>query len=70
MVSAIPICGDRHFKEIVERAAKLICTTPKFDELAQEVGLGFHKQGVIPIQNSKYALSPYGQATRSVKLLP
>jgi len=38
--------GDRYFNEIVERAAKLICTTPEFDELAQEVGLGSHQQGV------------------------
>lgn len=38
--------GDRFFNEIVERAAKLICITPEFDELAQEVGLGSHQQGV------------------------
>jgi Putative DNA-binding domain len=38
--------GDRHFSEIVERAAKLICTTPEFDDLAQEVGIGSHKNGV------------------------
>jgi type I restriction-modification system DNA methylase subunit len=38
--------GDRHFTDIVQRAAKLICTTPEFDELAQEVGLGSHEQGV------------------------
>ncbi|KYC34768.1 transcriptional regulator [Scytonema hofmannii PCC 7110] len=37
--------SDRYFNEIVERAVKLICTTPEFDELAQEVGLGSHKQG-------------------------
>jgi Alw26I/Eco31I/Esp3I family type II restriction m6 adenine DNA methyltransferase len=38
--------GDKYFKEIVQRAAQLICTTPEFDELAQEVGLGSHKNGV------------------------
>jgi len=38
--------GDRHFTDIVQRTAKLICTTPEFDELAQEVGLGSHQQGV------------------------
>jgi hypothetical protein len=38
--------GDRFFNEIVQRSAKLICTTPEFDELAQEVGLGSHKNGV------------------------
>ncbi|MEG4965705.1 Eco57I restriction-modification methylase domain-containing protein [Microcoleus sp. B6-A1] len=37
---------DRWFEEIVERAAKLICTTPEFDELAKEVGLGSHRNGV------------------------
>ncbi len=34
------------FSPIVERAAKLICTTPEFDELAAEVGLGNHHNGV------------------------
>ena len=38
--------NDRNFKDIVQRAAKLICTTPEFDELAQEVGLGSHQQGI------------------------
>jgi hypothetical protein len=38
--------GDKYFNEIVDRAAKLICTTPEYDELAQEVGLGSHKNGV------------------------
>ncbi len=38
--------GDKWFSEIVERAAKLICTTPEFDELAKEVGLGSHINGV------------------------
>ncbi|MEQ9239094.1 MAG: putative DNA binding domain-containing protein [Coleofasciculus sp. E2-BRE-01] len=38
--------GEPYFNEIVERAAKLICTTPEFDDLAQEVGLGSHKNGV------------------------
>lgn len=38
--------GDRWFAEIVERAAKLICTTPEFDDLAKDVGLGSHKNGI------------------------
>ncbi|MCL6753797.1 hypothetical protein KBT16_23600 [Nostoc sp. CCCryo 231-06] len=38
--------NDRNFNDIVQRAAKLICTTPEFDELAQEVGLVSHHQGV------------------------
>jgi len=29
---------DAAFAPIVERAAKLICTTPDFDDLAKEVG--------------------------------
>lgn len=38
--------GDEWFSEIVERAAKLICITPEFDELAQKVGIGSHQNGV------------------------
>lgn len=38
--------GDAYFSDIVERAAKLICTTPEFDDLAAEVGLGSHVNGV------------------------
>ena len=33
------------FKRLVRRAAGLICTTPEFDALAREVGLGSHKHG-------------------------
>ncbi|MFZ0962748.1 MAG: hypothetical protein WAO35_17910 [Terriglobia bacterium] len=36
---------DAAFKPIIERAARLICTTPEFDDLAKEVGLGSHKAG-------------------------
>jgi hypothetical protein len=38
--------NDPYFSDIVERAAKLICTTPGFDDLAAEVGLGSHTNGV------------------------
>ena len=38
---------DHAFSPIVERAARLICTTPEFDDLAREVGLGSHKKGVM-----------------------
>jgi hypothetical protein len=31
--------GDRWFDEIVHHAARLICTTPDYDNLAQEIGL-------------------------------
>ena len=34
------------FAPIVERAAKLICTAPAYDDLAAEVGLGSHRNGV------------------------
>lgn len=38
--------GDPALAPIAERAAKLICTTKEFDDLAAEVGLGSHKNGV------------------------
>lgn len=37
---------DEAFAPIVERAGRLICTTPEFDALAKEVGLGSHRKGV------------------------
>ena len=36
---------DPKFAPIVERAARLICTTPEFDSLAKQVGLKSHKDG-------------------------
>ncbi len=45
---------DTRFKPIVTRAAKLICTTPEFDELAKSAGLGSHKDGAtIPTERAK-----------------
>ncbi len=38
--------GDKYFQEIVENAAKLICTTEEFEQLAKEVGIGSYKNGV------------------------
>ena len=38
--------GDPFFDSIVRRAAQLICTAPEFDDLAAEVGLGSHHNGV------------------------
>jgi len=38
--------GDPWFAEIVDRAAKLICTTPEYDELAAAVGLGSHHNSI------------------------
>ena len=37
--------ADKEFAPIVSRAARLICTTPEFDELAQSVGLKDHTAG-------------------------
>jgi hypothetical protein len=37
---------DRIFCSMLERAAKLICTTSEFDDLAKEVGITSHKEGV------------------------
>jgi hypothetical protein len=37
--------ADPAFAPIVERAARLVCTTPEFDDLALEVGLGSHVNG-------------------------
>lgn len=36
-----------HFGLIVQRAARLTCTTPEFDDLAKAVGLKSHKDGAI-----------------------
>jgi hypothetical protein len=40
---------DEWFAPIVHRAARLICTTSEFDELAQEVGLSSHKEGATQV---------------------
>ncbi|MCY4525385.1 MAG: hypothetical protein OXB89_02150 [Anaerolineaceae bacterium] len=46
--------GEPFFDSIVHRAAQLICTTPEFDELAAEVGLGSHHNGVTdPVGRAK-----------------
>jgi Putative DNA-binding domain len=46
--------SDPLFVPIVSRAAKLICTKPEFDDLAREVGLGSHKNGVTdPTERAK-----------------
>ncbi|NNM87404.1 MAG: hypothetical protein HKL95_02665, partial [Phycisphaerae bacterium] len=44
---------DQAFAPIVERSARLICTTPEFDALAKQVGLRSHKDGVTnPVQRA------------------
>jgi hypothetical protein len=37
--------GDQTFKQIVVRAARLICTTPEFDTMAKSVGMTGYKAG-------------------------
>lgn len=37
------------FMLIITRAARLICTTPEFDELARAAGLGGHRDGVTEL---------------------
>ena len=45
---------DAAFRPIVRRAARLICTTPEFDDLAKKVGLGSHKDGATdPVERGK-----------------
>lgn len=38
--------NDPAFAPIAERSARLVCTTPEFDDLAKEVGIKSHKQSV------------------------
>jgi hypothetical protein len=42
----VPRKGTKYDAKIIDRVARLICTTPEFDDLAKEVGLGSHKNGV------------------------
>jgi hypothetical protein len=39
--------SDELFTPVLERAARLICITPEFDDLAKDVGLESHKAGII-----------------------
>ena len=43
----VPRIEEMHkqFESITHRAARLICTTPEFDDLAKSVGLKSHKDG-------------------------
>ncbi len=46
--------GDPYFSNIVELTAQLICISPEFNNLAKEVGLGSHKNGVTdPVERAK-----------------
>jgi hypothetical protein len=45
---------DPEFAPIVERAARLVCTTPEFDDLAREAGLGSHAAGATdPVERGR-----------------
>ena len=41
--------ADSQFSLIVARAARLICTTPEFDDLAKAVGLESHRNGATDL---------------------
>ena len=46
--------SDAGFASIVARAAKLICTTPEYDELARAVGLGSYQAGETdPVERAR-----------------
>ena len=52
----VPRLGEKDpaFQTIVDRAARLICTTPEFDDLAHEVGLGSHRKGATdPVERAR-----------------
>src|SRR4030042_400242 len=45
---------DEVFGQIAKRVARLICTTPEFDDLAKEVGLKRHKDGATdPVERAR-----------------
>jgi hypothetical protein len=54
---------DAAFGPIVERAARLICTTPEFDDLAREVGLRPHP-GPLPKGEGKYGATDPAERAR------
>ena len=41
--------GDPYFGGLVERAARLICTTPEYDALAAAAGIADHRAGVTDV---------------------
>jgi hypothetical protein len=53
---SVPRLSEFHpqFSPIVRRAARLICTTPEFDDLAQSVGLkGYHDGATDPHERAQ-----------------
>jgi hypothetical protein len=58
LINQLPVpslaSSGKSFDAIVERAAKLVCTTPEFDDLAKGVGLKSYKDGVTdPTERGK-----------------
>lgn len=48
------IAGEMLFQLISDRAARLICTTPEFDDLAKQVGLKSHADGATdPVKRAR-----------------
>jgi Putative DNA-binding domain len=46
--------SDPGFQFVVDRAARLMCITPEFDDLAKEVGLKSHKEGATdPVERAQ-----------------
>lgn len=39
--------GDKYFEEIMEKVARLVCTSIEFDELALEVGMQGYQDGIV-----------------------
>ena len=49
-----PVTSGAAFRAVVSRAARLICTTPEFDDLAKSVGLKGHQDGATdPTERAK-----------------
>jgi len=58
--------GGPYFAAVVQRAARLICTTPQYDALAAEVGLGNHSAGISDAgerdqESPQYGISDAGE---------
>jgi Eco57I restriction-modification methylase len=50
----VPLRGSSYDGRMIDRAARLICTTPEFDDLAKEVGLESHKDGATdPLERAR-----------------
>lgn len=61
--------GEAFFDALVEYATRLICTTPEFDALAQEVGIGSHANGVTdPAERARLRAEIDGIVARLYRL--